>query len=124
MNKFSWYKAIGFGILLWAIMAIALWILGTISSLSPLWAHGIVAALGAISGFLVASTNKPSNGAEAAGYGLVWASIIVALDIVFTQWFDAHIFASWQYWLGPALVFLSPWVQTEARQAITESHQV
>jgi hypothetical protein len=119
MNNFSWLKALGFGVLIWGIMAVALWILGSISSVSPLWAHGIVAAVGGVSAFLFARNANAESGTQAAGYGLVFAAITLVLDLAVMQWFDAHIFASWQYWVGTAAVFLAPWVQTETHQSLT-----
>lgn len=118
MKNFSWSKALGFGVLIWGIMAVSLWLLGGISSLSPLWAHGIVAAVGAVSAFLFARNASAESGMQAAGYGLVFAAVTLILDFAVTQWFDAHIFASWQYWVGTAAVFLAPWVQTETHQGI------
>lgn len=119
MNNFNWTKAIGFGALIWAVMAVVLWALGGINSLSPLWAHGIVAAVGGIMGFVLARNAKPATGMQGAGYGLVWAAMILVLDFAVIQWFDAHIFASWQYWIGPALALVIPWVQTETSQSFT-----
>lgn len=118
MNTFNWTKALGFGLLIWALMAGALWILGSFESIGPLWAHGLVSALGGIAAFLFAGTTRAENGTQAAGYGLAWAAILLALDFVVTQQFDAHVFATWQYWLGSGLVFLAPWLQTEARQTL------
>ena len=121
MNKFNWTKALGFGVLIWAVMAVALFILGNIQSIGPLWAHGIVAALGGVSALLLASNVKAESGTQAAGYGLVFAAVVLVLDLAVTQWFDAHIFASWQYWLGPALAFVAPWLQTETRTQLTQA---
>ena len=124
MNKFSWSKALGFGVLIWAIMAIALWILASFQSIGPLWAHGIVAAIGGVSAFLFARSASAQSGTQGAEYGLVFAAVVLLLDLAATQWFDAHIFAAWQYWVGIAAVFLAPWVQTEAHQTLSHSHQV
>jgi hypothetical protein len=121
MNNFNWTKALGFGVVIWAAMTAVLWILGSVESIGPLWAHGITAALGGISALYLASNANPESGTQAAEYGLVFAAVILALDLIATQWFDAHVFASWQYWLGPALAFLAPWVQTETRQQLAHS---
>lgn len=122
MTNFSWSKGLGFGVLIWAAMAVVLWILGAIDSLGPLWAHGIVAGVGGITAFLFARNASPANGTQAAGYGVVWAAVVLLLDFAVAQWFDAHIFAAWQYWLGAALVFLAPWL--EAETTATLSHPV
>lgn len=126
MNNFSWPKAIGFGAIIWAIMTVSLWILGSIPNLDHLWVHGLVVAVGAISAFFFAQNAKAEGGMQAATYGIVWAAMVLVLDLVVTQWFDVHILAVWQYWLGIVLVFLSPWVQTETRHSLThtQSHQV
>ncbi len=124
MNNFSWSKAIGFGVFIWAIMSAALWILGSISSLNAVWAHGIVAAVGIISAYFFAQNTNAANGSQAAGYGLAWVATILVLDLAVSQWFDAHIFSIWQYWVGAALVFLTPLVQVESQQTLTQSHQI
>jgi uncharacterized membrane protein YadS len=118
MNKFNWIKAFSFGVLIWAVMAVALWILGSIESIGPVWAHGIVAVVGGVFAFLFARATNAESGTQAAEYGLVWAIIVMGFDLVITQFLDAHIFASWQYWAGAGLVFLAPWLQTEARQVL------
>ncbi len=123
MNKFSWSKAIGFGFLIWAIMAVTLWALGGITSMSTLWAHGLVAVAGTIAAFFLAQNVKAESGMQAAGYGIAWVAIVLILDFVVTHRFDVHIFAIWQYWLGAALVFVSPWIETEVQQNLSASHQ-
>jgi hypothetical protein len=121
MNTFSWSKALGFGVLIWGIMAVALWILASIQSLSPFWAHGLAGAVGGIIALLFTRSANPESGSQAFGYGLTWAVIVLLGDLVVTQWFDAHIFSAWQYWIGAGIVFLAPWVETEAKQAMHHS---
>lgn len=122
MNNFNWSKAIGFGILTWGIMNVTLWILGNFQSVNSLLTHSIVAIIGAVAAFLFVRNANPASGAQAAGYGLVWAVIILGLDFFVTQFFDTHIFTAWQYWLGAVLVGVVPWIEAEAQQ--TFSHQV
>lgn len=111
--KFSWTKAVGYGVLIWGAMAVSLWILGSIQSLSSIWVHSLVAVVGGISAYLFAFDAKAGEGIRAAGYGLSWAIVTLMLDLVVVQRFDAHVFASWPYWVGIALVFIAPWIQTE-----------
>ncbi len=118
MNKFNLAKGVGYGILIWGIMSAVLWVLSSFQSINPLWAHGIVAAIGAISSYLFAINAKADNGLYAILYGLVWAAVVILLDLVIAQWFDSHLFVTWQYWLGAALVFLAPWVETETDQQL------
>ena len=119
MNNFSWPKAVGFGVLIWAVMAISLWVLSSVSSLSALWAHGIVAVVGGIAAVLTTLGSDPHSGVSAIKYSLVWTAIVLILDFAVTQWLDAHVFAIWQYWLGAALVFGAPWVHTEVREVFS-----
>lgn len=121
MNNINWTKALGFGLIIWAAMALGLWVLSNINALGPLWAHMIAAVIGGATAFLLAGNVRAENGTQAAGYGLLWAAMILTLDLVITQWFDVHVFASWQYWLGPALAFLAPWAQTETRTQLLHS---
>lgn len=120
MREFNWSKAFGFGLLTWGIMAVALWILGSILSLSPLWAHGIVAIVGAVSVFLFARNIEPVDGMQAAAYGLTFAAVVLVLDLAVTQWLDVHTFTFWPYWAGAAAVLLAPWVETQTQPAFTQ----
>lgn len=94
-------------------MTFSLWVLSSFQSLGPLWAHAIVAAIGGLATVLLAAGSGPEGGSQAAEYGLSWAVVTVLLDLAVTQWFDAHIFTAWLYWLGIALVLIAPFVTYE-----------
>ena len=112
MNKFDWFKAIGFGVLVWAAGGLALWAL-TATTLSAGWAHGIVAAVIGITAYLFAINAKPEDVGQALGYGAVFVAVGMGLDALITRTFDPHIFTTWQYYLGYALALLAPLFRTE-----------
>jgi hypothetical protein len=121
MNTFSWSKAFGFGVLIWAIMAIALWILSSINGLNPLWTHGIVAVMGAVAAYFFGRSSQAEHLDQAVGYGFSWAVMVLLLDLAVTQWFDAHIFNAWQQWMSYALILLAPLLQVEAHQHVSQN---
>jgi hypothetical protein len=112
MKTFNWLKAIVYGALTWGAGGIALWAL-TFTDLSAGWTHGLVAAVIGLTAYLFALEAKPENLSQAVGYGVVWVAIGMVLDAVITRAFDAHIFTSWQYYLGYALALLAPMVELE-----------
>lgn len=124
MNKFNWTKAIGVGVIIWAVMAFTLWVLSSFQSLSPLWAHGIVAVAGGLATVLLAAGSRSEGGSQAAEYGLSWAVVTVLLDLAATQWLDVHIFTAWQYWLGIALVLVAPFVTYELQGSGSHSKAI
>ncbi len=121
MNKFNWLKAVGFGIMIWGIMALVLTVLTSINVMSAGWAHGITAIVFGLAAFLFATNAKPAGVGQAFGYGAIWVAIGLLLDAVVMRHFDAHIFTSWQYWAGYALVLLAPWAQIERHTTITHA---
>jgi hypothetical protein len=112
MTKFNWYKALGFGVLVWAVGGAALWVLAA-TTLSPAWGHGIVAAVIGITAYLFAINAQPEDVGQALGYGAVFVAVGMALDAVITRTFDAHIFTTWQYYLGYALALFAPLFRAE-----------
>jgi hypothetical protein len=121
MNTFNWTKALGFGLLIWAIMSVVLFVFGNISAIAPLWAHTLVAVVGGIAAYFFAGNSQPENATQALGYALVWAAMAMGLDFAITQWFDADIFTNLQSYLPYALVAIAPLLQIEARK-YTASH--
>lgn len=119
MNTFNWTKAAVYGVLTWIAAAVALLILAQFESLSPLWAHSIAAVVAAVSALLFASSERPESMMHALGYAIFFTGVLMLLDLAITQWYDEHIFGSWQYWASYVLVFLAPWVQLDTR---TETH--
>ncbi len=120
MNTFNWSKALGFGVLVWAIMASLLWILASFASLDPVWAHGIVAVVGGIAAYFLGRNTRPEHLDQGLGYGFTWAAIVILLDFAIIQWFDAHIFNAWQQWMSYALVFVAPLLQIEAHRHVSQ----
>lgn len=119
MNNFSWSKGFGFGIIMWAI----LFAVGTILvlfgvSLSVGWMIALAAAAGILS-YSFAIGAQSENSGQAFGYGFLWATIGIVLDLIITRQFSAAngIFGNWAYWVGYALALLAPWVEYEIQSA-------
>jgi hypothetical protein len=112
MNTFNWFKAIAYGVITWAVAGIALWLL-TLTGLGAGWTHGIVAAVFGVTAYLLALDVRPAKIGHALGYGLVFVAIGMALDALLVRTLDAHIFTTWQYYVGYALAFVAPLLRLE-----------
>jgi hypothetical protein len=116
--NFSWSKAFGFGVLIWAILFVVGAILVGIGvSLSTGWLF-VLALVGAVLSYSFATNADPATVGSAWGYGIMWALIGLILDVIITQQFEAteYIFSQWSYWLGYAFILLAPWVEAAAHQ--------
>ena len=112
MNKFSWTKAIGFGIAIWAAIFIVASIV--VSGLGIALGTGTFTALAILAGilsYLFAIGTGSKNSAQALGYGVVFTAVGVVLDTLISYQFQSNIFSQWQYYLGYALVLLAPWIE-------------
>lgn len=113
MNNFSWFKAIGFGILIWAIMFLLAAILVAAGiTIGIGWSLALALAIGVVAYSFALSADSAGLG-QAFGYGLLWAIIGIALDLIITRQFQDNLFSMWTYWVGYALVFFAPWFEYE-----------
>lgn len=112
MKTFNGLKAIAYGVLIWGVAALALWALN-FTDIGAGWTHGLVAGIMGLTAYLFALDTKAENVGQALGYGAVWVAIGMVLDAAVTQNFDAHIFTTWQYYVGYGLALLSPLAQLE-----------
>lgn len=116
MNKFNWFKAIGFGIAIWLLMfAIASLAVG-IGIYASLWTQLALALIAGILGYVFAAFLDSYSDSQALGYGVVWAAAGIILDLTVVSLFSLQMFGFWQYWLGYALLLFAPWVQLQMRQ--------
>ena len=122
MNNFSWSKAFGFGILLWAILFVVGLLLVTFGvTLSIGWVVGM-AVLAAILSYSFALATSSRTSGQALGYGFLWAAIGIVLDLIITRQFSAGegVFNQWSYWVGYALILFAPWAEYEIQGAGAE----
>lgn len=122
MNQFSWTKAFGIGILLWAIIFLAAIFLVSLKISLTNGSMLILAIIAGILAFTFSIGANPNNSGQALSYGLIWALIGIALDLLVSRRFDAGITKLWSYWVGYALVLLSPWFEYETK-GIGTHHQ-
>ena len=117
MNKFNWLKAIGFGALVWAISAVLFLIALGLNIHTSEFTKISLAVLTAVIAYLFARTLNTSSESQAIGYGAVWFGVAVLLSLV-VQLFNSstQIFGIWEFWLGFALLFFTPWVQNQMQQ--------
>lgn len=110
MNYFSWAKALGYAVLIWAIMLLIASAIAYAVGIGNTWAFILAFAAGAVS-YIFAISASPENSSQAFGYGLAWVILGVFLDLVITSRFQSNLFSMWTYWLGYVLVFFGPWVE-------------
>ncbi|OGE74048.1 MAG: hypothetical protein A3C49_03960 [Candidatus Doudnabacteria bacterium RIFCSPHIGHO2_02_FULL_42_25] len=111
MNKFNWFKAVGFGALVWAIMFIAASIFVGFGITINLWAEITLAIVGGIAAYLLAINIRAPAPMSAFGYGAVFVVVGVILDLIVSQQFVSGLFTMWTYYLGYALVLFAPQVE-------------
>lgn len=104
----NWGKAIGFAILLWALMFVIVSIFIGFKIYGYLWMQVVAAVIGFIIALILASNVKPGGAGSAFAYGLIWVVIGLILDAAVTTRFNAAIFESWPVWLGYLLVLIAP----------------
>lgn len=124
MNYFTWGKGLSTGVLIWTIMAVVLWTFSNYTSVNPLWAHSVVAFVGTLSALIYYEALRIRKMSDTTNYAALWAITVLLLDILITQWFDVHIFTSWPYWIGVALVFFTPIAMTMTHRYLTNKHFV
>lgn len=104
----SWKKAIGLGLLLYAIMFVVVSALIGFKVYQYAGVPVAVAILGGVVSYILASYVKPRSAKVALGYGLSWVVVGVILDALITMRFNPQIFASLTIWFSYTLVLLAP----------------
>lgn len=111
---FNWYKAVGFGVVIWLVMfALVSALVGFDISTNSMWIAIGTAAVAGIASYVAAMYTKVENMWVALAYGASWVVVGVVLDVLISARFNADIFTQWQYWVGYALVLLAPLADTE-----------
>lgn len=119
MNNFSFSKAIGYGIGLWAIMFIVGMLLVLFGvTLTAGWVF-LLAILAGVIAYSFATYIDPRSTGSALGYGLTWVLVVAILNALIVTPFvaGAGLFGLWSYWLGAAFILFAPWVEMAARKS-------
>lgn len=114
MNNFNWYKAIGFGVIIWLIMfaGVSAFVGFGFTMTSIGWSLAVAALVGILS-YLFAISSNAENSGQAIAYGAIWVAIGMILDYLISRQFNSGIFSSWTYWLGAVLILFAPWLEYE-----------
>src|SRR5581483_1405432 len=108
MNKFNWTKALGFGLLIWAIM-FALGALAAYFSFGlGVWTMLVLAVVAAFVAYGFALNAAPETTGQAISYGVVFAAIGLLLDLLISNALSPGIFGVWTYWLGYLFILGAP----------------
>jgi len=110
VNNFNWTKALGFGVLIWAIMFAAAAVLAGLNVALSVWVMLVLAIAAGVLSYSFAVSANPQTGGTALGYGVVFAATGIVLDLVISRQFSAGsgIFGIWTYWFGYALMLFAP----------------
>ena len=116
MEKFNWAKAIGFGVLIWAVMfAFISFLIGyewydfMISKVLVVIAAGLLS-------YLCIKNVKSTAFSEALEYGISWVAVGVVLDLIASTQFNSYLFGAWEYWVGYALILAVPLFSAELKE--------
>lgn len=111
MNQLNWYKAVGFGALIWLIMfATVSALVGFGISMTTGWSVALAVFMGILSYVFAINANAQTSG-QAWGYAATWVAVAIVLDLIVSARFQSGLFGMWTYWLGAALVLVAPWVE-------------
>lgn len=113
MNKFNWLKALGFGVLIWAVMFVLVWAAISMGIFSSVWTQVILAIIAGVMTYALTANTKPSEVVPALGYGAVFAAIGIILDLAISQQLVSGLFGLWAYYLTYAVILLAPTLQLE-----------
>lgn len=114
----DWKKALGFGVLFWAIMFAIASVFVAYETLYEAWAQGLLLVLSFVVPFVLAGWLGPLSGKAALQYGAAWAVVGVALDALITYRFDDTIFTQGMYWLSYVLVLMAPVLRNMFRTGV------
>ena len=121
--NFNWFKAIGFGVLNWAVMfAVASLLVSLGVTINIGWSLALAVVMG-ITAYLFSMNAKAENAGSALGYGATFVVLGVILDLLISSYFVSGLFNMWTYYVGYALVLLAPIMEFGARGSDVVVHR-
>lgn len=111
MNNFNWLKAIGFGIVIWAIMFAVTWATIGLGIFGSVWTQLALALIAGIASYAFAMNAKATDVGPALGYGAMFAAIGIVLDLIISRVFVAGLFSMWTYYLAYAAILFAPSIE-------------
>ena len=124
MNKFNWYKALGFGLGIWAIAFGLVAVAFGLGIFASVWTQVGIAAIIAVVTYAFASGTRADNLGQALGYGAVFAAVGIALDLIVSQQLVSGLFGLWTYYLAYAAILFAPSVQVLFHQSSPSARAV
>lgn len=101
-------KAIGFGIVIWALMFVIVSIFIGFKIYDSRLMKGVTVVIAGIISYIFAGYTKPTKFSQALAYGASWVVIGIILDSLITVNFNPAIFTARSLWAGYALVLVAP----------------
>ena len=124
MTNFNWFKAIGFGIVIWAIMFGLVWAAIGFGIFGSVLTQIALAILAGVASYFFAYGAKPEGIGTALGYGSVFAIVGIILDLIITQQLVAGLFHMWTYYLTYGVMLLAPSLQWGAEGHFTSPRAI
>jgi hypothetical protein len=105
----NWLKQVGWGALIWVILFVWITIILFVFKLENGWLLFILSWLGVIvTTWIIAGKVELKNLGNALLIALIWVVVGLILDYFVTRQFNSQIFTSWNYWVGYALLLITP----------------
>jgi len=111
MNKFSWGKALGFALLIWAAMFGLTWLAIATGIFASVWTQVVLAILAGVLAYAFATNTQSRDVSHALGYGAVFAAVGIVLDLIISQQLVSGLFSLWTYYLTYAAILFAPAIQ-------------
>ena len=123
MKKFSWSKAIGYGVFMWIIMAALVWLASYIGIMGYLLTQIVLVVLAFMFAYGFSLNILFTSGEQAFGYGIAFIIVGFILDLVFTTTLYPALFSMWAYWTAYLAILIAPMIEsTSAEQTRIRAH--
>jgi len=121
MNNFNWLKAVGFGVVIWAILFFVVWATTSIGIFSSVWTQVVIAVIAAAVTYAFAGAARASDMGPALGYGVVFAVVGVILDLLISRQYIPELFNMWTYYLTYVAILFVPPIEAGLRGGTTST---
>ncbi len=121
MKNFNWMKAIGFGIVIWAVLFALVWASMSMAVYGSIITKLVLVIVAASLAYSFTPDARFITTAQALGYGVSFVVVGVLLDLIVSRQFDSAIFSAWEYWLSYALILISPMFRSEGSGVLGQS---
>lgn len=102
----NWKKVVGYGVSIWILMFVIVYLLAILSVYSGVVVKGIVVLIAGGLAYYFATRMQPMDWGKGIGLAASWLVIGVVLDALITMRLDSNIFNSKALWAGYTLLVI------------------